>query len=79
MPAFNRQETKSRAIKIKQRRARTQAKNGHPDMKLKHPAWVRDAQAENPNYALINKDVKEACEKVQVRNEKFRSKLHAIK
>ncbi len=78
MVAFSRQETKTLAIQIKQRRARHKCKAGHPDMKLKHPDWVRDAQAENPNYTLINKKIKEECEKQQVRNEKFRSKLHGI-
>ncbi len=77
MVAFNRQGSKLRAIAIKQRRACIQCHNGHPDMKLKHPDWVRDAQAENPNYTLINKKIKEDCEKKQSRNEKFRTQLHA--
>ncbi len=77
MDAFSRQESKKYAILKKQERARIQCKNGHPDMKLKHPDWVRDAQAENPNYTLINKKIKEECEKAQQRNEKFRSTLHA--
>ncbi len=78
MPAFNREQSKKDAIVIKQRRARTQAKLGMPEFKAKHPSWVRDAQLENPNYTLINKEVKEKCEKKQAQNEKFRTKLHEI-
>ncbi len=78
MPAFSRAESKKQAILIKQRRARTQAKGGLPDFKAKHPGWVRDAQAQNPSYTLLNKEVKEKCEKKQAQNEQFRSKLHAI-
>ncbi len=74
---FNRQETKERAIAKKQYRARIQARAQHPDMKLKHPDWCRDASGDNPNYVLINKKIKEACEKAQAKTEKFRSKLYA--
>ncbi len=77
MTAFSRQNSKKRAIEIKQRRARNESKRGESSFKAKHPAWVRDAQAQNPNYTLINKEVKEACEKKQMLNEKYRSKLHA--
>jgi len=71
---FDRQVTKLLAIKIKIRRARTQARVGHPDMKLKHPDWCRDAV--KGNYTMLDKIIKENCQKKQIRNEKFRSKLH---
>ncbi len=72
---FSRQESKLQAILIKQRVARTKAKGQHPDMKLKHPDWCRDAN--KGDYTMLNKKIKEDCEKEQIRVEKFRSKLHA--
>ncbi len=74
---FSRAQSKVRAIEIKQRRAKTQAKNGHPDMKLKHPDWCRDANT--GNYTMLNKKIKEECEKAQLKVERFRSQLHATK
>ncbi len=74
MVAFSRQDTKLRAIEKKQYRARIQAKNQHPDMKLKHPDWCRDAN--DDKYTLLNKSIKEECEKQQMLVERFRSKLH---
>ncbi len=74
MVAFSRQESKERAIKIKQADARLQAKQGHPDMKLKHPDWCRDANV--GNYTVMDKEIRKECIKKQDRNEKFRSKLH---
>ncbi len=79
MPAFNRANSKLKAIAKKQYRARILAKLGLPEFKAIHPSWVRDAQAQNPSYTLLNKEVKEKCEKVQVKNEKFRSKLLGTK
>ncbi len=76
MVGFSREQSKLNAIKIKQNYARTQAKLGGADMKMNHPAWVRDAQAQNPSYTLLNKEVKEACEKKQKRQETFTRKLH---
>ncbi len=73
---FSVKESKIRAIEIKQRRARTQAKLGMKDFKAKHPGWVRDAQAQNPSYTLLNKEVKEQVEKAQIRTETFERKLH---
>ncbi len=78
MSAFNREQSKKDAILIKQRRARTLAKLGLAEFKAKHPSWVRDAQAQNPSYTLLNKEVKEACEKKQAQNEKYRTKLHEL-
>ncbi len=74
---FSWKQQKLDAIKIKQRRARVQSKAGHPDMKILHPGWVRDAQLKDSNYALINKSVKEEVEKKQLRNELFTRKLHS--
>ncbi len=74
MVAFNRLDSKLRAIQIKQRRARIQAKIGHSDMKLKHPDWCRDAAA--GKYIVMDKKIREDAEKIQIRNERFRSKLH---
>ncbi len=76
MDVFSRKESKLQAIEIKRRRARIQAYQGHTDMKLKHPAWVRDAHAQNPIYTLLNKEIKEQCVIAQIRTERFRSKLH---
>ncbi len=73
---FSWAQAKSDAVEIKQRRARTQCKAGHSDMRLKHPDWVRDARAASPNYTLINKKIKEECEKAQIRQETFTRKLH---
>ncbi len=74
MTAFNRQDSIKEAIAIKQRRAKIQAKQGHPDMKLNHAGEVRDAQ--KGDYTLLLKRVKEACEKKQNRNATFVRKLH---
>ncbi len=77
MTAFNRQETKEKAIQVKIRRAIIQSKCGHPDIKLKHPDWIRDAVKQN--YTMIKKTITENTAKKQIRNEKYRSKLHEIK
>ncbi len=74
MPAFSRQEDIKRAIAIKIRRAKTQAKQGHSDMKLKHPDWCRDAT--KGDYTMLIKKVTEDCQKLQIRNETFEGKLH---
>ncbi len=71
---FSRAHTKSIAIEIKIRRARTQAKAQHKDMKLKHPDWCRDAS--KGNYTMLDKTIKEECQKAQVRQETFTRKLH---
>ncbi len=74
MVAFSREDSKKRAIEIKIRRAKIQARCGHPDMKLKHPGWCKDAAL--GHYTMLVKETTEDCEKKQIRNEKFRSKLH---
>ncbi len=75
MDAFSRQESKRDAILIKQYRAKIKARQGHPEMKLKHPDWCRDAV--KGDYTVMNRKIKEDCIKAQERTEKFRSKLHA--
>ncbi len=67
-------QAKKDAIAIKQRRSRTQAKAGHTDMKLKHPDWCRDAN--QGQYTILNKSIKEETEKKQQRQETFDRKLH---
>ncbi len=74
MPAFNRADSLTDAIAIKVRRAKTQAKQGHTDMKLKHAGWCRDAT--KGEYAVLIKEVTEEAQKVQKRNETFTRKLH---
>ncbi len=55
---------KANAIKTEIRRNHTMAKNKcNPDFNKQHPDWVRDAQ--NKNYTLLTKMVKENVEKFQ--------------
>jgi len=75
MVAFSRQDTKTLAIQVKIRRAKTQARGQHPDMKLKHPDWCRDAN--DGKYTIMIKKITEDTVKEQLKVEKFRSKLHA--
>lgn len=76
MTAFSRAQSKIDAIAIKQRRARTQAKQGHKDTLTKHPDWGRDASLPTPTFTLLNKQIKEKTEKAQLRVETFERKLH---
>ncbi len=77
MTAFSREKSKDRAITIKQRRARTMAKQQKPEMKIKHADWCKDA--DKGIYTVLNQKVKEECQKAQLRTEKYRSKLHEVK
>ncbi len=73
MTAFNRENSKKRAIEIKIRRAKVMVRK-NPTYKLKHVAEARDAAT--GKYTLLIKRVTEETQEKQVRNEKFRSKLH---
>ncbi len=72
--AFPRQKTKQDAIDCKVRRAKTQARNQQKDIKTKHPDWCRDAN--KGDYTMLTKKITEDCQKEQMKNEKFRTKLH---
>lgn len=62
---FSWTNTKLEAIIIKQRRARTKAKNQDVDFKLRHPAESRDASGDNPNYTRLNQRIKDEVETQQ--------------
>ncbi len=75
VPAFSREKSKQRAIEIKIRRAKQMAKS-NPSYKLKHVAEARDA--DKGQYTLLVKRITEETKEKQLRNEKFRSKLHGL-
>lgn len=77
MTAFNSQKSINDAVGIKIRRAKTQAKQGHTDMKLKHPDWCRDAS--KGDYTMLAKKITEETQKAQMRTETFTRKLHEHK
>ncbi len=77
MVAFSREDSKKRAIVIKVRRAKNQARGSSPSMKLKHPDWCRDAN--KGDYTMLIKEITKQCQDKQAQNEKYRSKLHAVK
>ncbi len=77
MTAFSRILTKQKAIDTKIRRAHTMAKSRcNTDFNDKHAGECRDAQQNN--FKVLDKRVKEETEKKQLRNETFRSKLHLV-
>lgn len=57
--SFSWEQHKKDALEIKIRRAKTRAKNQHPDWKLKYPGEARDA-AQGNYTVLINRIKKEA-------------------
>ncbi len=73
MTAFSRERSKQRAIEIKVRRAKQMIKS-NPSYKLKHVAEARDGAL--GKYTLLTKRITEETQEKQIRNEKFRSKLH---
>lgn len=60
---FSWQMARDRALMRKLKRNKILAKLGEPHYKTAHPDWVRDATADNPNYTLLVKKVKEDFEK----------------
>ncbi len=61
---FSWKVAKERAIQTKIRRAKTMAKAANnPDFTVRHPDWVRDAQAKN--YTQLTKVITEDVKKIQ--------------
>ncbi len=61
-------------LKTKLRRAKTMAKNGHPDFKNSHPDEVRDAN--NKIYTKLEKRVKEQFDRHIENTKMHRDKLN---
>ncbi len=71
---FSREASKKEAENIKVQYVRTQCRAQHPDMKIKHPGWCKDAST--GNYTMLDKTIREEVQKKQKRNETFQHKLH---
>lgn len=74
--AFSRKETKLKALEIKIRRAKNQARSQKPYHKLKHADECRDANRNN--YTMLIKRITKECQDNQLRHEKFTEKLHHV-
>ena len=62
---FTWQRAQERAIDKRIKHLKDSAKSGNPDLKLKHPDWVRDAQLETPIYTLLETKTREEMEQKQ--------------
>ncbi len=66
-------KAKASAVKKEIYRNRIQAKLGHPDMKIEHPDWVRDAQ--EGKYTVMDTKVKDKILKRQKRAKERQDRL----
>lgn len=54
-----------RAVDTMVKRAKVQAKYGHPDYKLAYAGEVRDAQLDKPTYTVLEKRIRDEVLRVQ--------------